>query len=116
MEEAIVSGGLEPLDVEVRNPTIVLSVRLDDATVRQLRVLARERGVRISDLLREAAGALAEEATKRPGRAPTPYDIAYLTTAVGVGSITPRTMAEVKAHDTGGPWSSGPRTSVSAAS
>ncbi len=115
MEEATVSGGVEALDVEVRNPTIVLSVRLDDATARQLRVLAHERGVRISDLLREAAGALAEDAAKRRGPAPMPYDIAYLTTAVGVGSLTPRTMTEVKAHDTGGPWSSAPRTSVSVA-
>ena len=104
---------LAPLDVEARYPTIVLSVRLDDATARQLRVLAHERGVRISDLLREAASALAEGSASRLGPTPMPYDIAYLTTSVGVGSIIPRTVAEAKGYGTEGPWSSVPITSVS---
>jgi Ribbon-helix-helix protein, copG family len=113
MEEAEATSDLEPLDIEVRSPTIVLSVRLDDATARRLRVLAHQRGMRISDLLREAASSLAEGATGKSSPVPMPYDIAYLDTAVGVGITTPRTVVEVKGYSVQGPWSSVPMTSVS---
>jgi hypothetical protein len=115
MGEAETTDRLEKMEIEVRNPTIVLSVRLDDATARQLRTLARERGIRISELLREAAVSLAESASKMAAAESTPYDVAYLNTALAVGVATRRTMPEVKAHDLDGPWSSAPITSVSAA-
>ena len=57
--EPAVEGELEPSDVELRNPTVVLSVRLDDSTARQLHKIAKRRGIRLSDVLREAAAAYA---------------------------------------------------------
>jgi predicted transcriptional regulator len=45
---------LDQVDIQVKNPTIVVSVRLDPATAQQLSQIARLRGQRISDLLREA--------------------------------------------------------------
>lgn len=114
MGEAEATNRLEPMDIEVRRPTIVLSVRLDDVTARRLRGLAQERGVRISELLREAAMSLAEGASTRAAPAPMPYDVAYLDTALGVGSLSPRTAPEVKGFRLEGPWSSTPLTSVSA--
>jgi hypothetical protein len=57
--EQPVERALEPVDVELRNPTVVLSMRLDDATARQLHRIAKRRGVRLSDVLREAAVAYA---------------------------------------------------------
>lgn len=50
-----VTSDLEPGNIEVRAPSVVLSVRLDEATGRQLHALAKRRGIRISDVLREAA-------------------------------------------------------------
>ena len=57
--EPTVEGEMEPSEIELRNPTVVLSVRLDDGTARLLHRLAKQRGVRISDVLREAAVAYA---------------------------------------------------------
>ena len=114
MGEAEATDRLEKMDIEVRSPTIVLSVRLDDATARQLRILAQERGIRISELLREAAVSLAEGTSQMAAAEPMPYDVAYLNTAFVVGGATQRTLHEVKAYDLDGPWSSAPTTSVMA--
>ena len=62
-----VEGALELADVELRNPTVVLSMRLDDATARQLHRIAKRRGVRLSDVLREAAVAYAATETSTLG-------------------------------------------------
>jgi hypothetical protein len=48
---------LEASDVELRNPSVVLSVRLDGATAKALHQLARKRDARMSDLLRDAVAA-----------------------------------------------------------
>jgi len=45
---------LEQIDVELRNPSVVLSVRLDGETAKALHQLARQRGARVSEALREA--------------------------------------------------------------
>lgn len=65
--DAPVERALEPADVELRNPTVVLSMRLDDATARQLHRIAKRRGVRLSDVLREAAAAYAATEASAPG-------------------------------------------------
>ena len=54
---------LEPMDVELRTPSVVLSVRLDAATARAVHDLARRRGARMSDLLREAVSAWVQNGT-----------------------------------------------------
>lgn len=46
---------LEESDLELTDPTIVMSVRLDNVTARRLHAAAKSRGVRVSELLREAA-------------------------------------------------------------
>lgn len=46
---------LEPSDLELRNPTVVMSVRLDNDTARRLHATASTRGMKVSELLREAA-------------------------------------------------------------
>jgi hypothetical protein len=46
---------LEELDIEVRSPSVVISVRVDNDTARQLHRLAKRRGVRVSEVLRDAA-------------------------------------------------------------
>jgi hypothetical protein len=46
---------LEPADIVVRDPSVVLSVRIDSGTARQLHTIAKQRGARISDVLRDAA-------------------------------------------------------------
>ena len=53
-------GALELEDVEVRSPSVVLSVRLDPETAKRLHRIAREQGRRMSDVLRDAAAALAK--------------------------------------------------------
>ena len=78
------SSELEPIDVELRNPTVVLSVRLDEATAKQLHRLARQRGVRMSELLRQAAGLFVEGAAKT--ERPVGYRIEFLDTRVAVGT------------------------------
>lgn len=55
-----VTEELEPLEVEVKAPTVVLSVRLDEATAKRLHAIAKRRGVRVSDVLRDAATAFGE--------------------------------------------------------
>ena len=52
---AVDAEDLEPVDIAVRDPSVVLSVRLDSGTARQLHAMARLRGSRISDVLRDAA-------------------------------------------------------------
>lgn len=103
---------LEPLDVEVRSATVVLSVRLDDATARRLRSLARQRGVRISDILREAADSIAAQAppTRMAGM---PYDVAYLNTAFTVEPVE-RTVSPVTNLSVDNAADPGPFTGVSA--
>lgn len=53
--DEVAGEDLEPVDIAVRDPSVVLSVRLDGDTARQLRAIARRRGTRISDVLRDAA-------------------------------------------------------------
>jgi hypothetical protein len=45
---------LEPIDVKLRDPSIVLSVRLPDRLARLLHAEAKARGVRMSEVLRIA--------------------------------------------------------------
>jgi hypothetical protein len=49
----------EELEIQVKDPTIVVSVRLDASTAKQLGQLAQIKGQRLSDLLREAVTAYA---------------------------------------------------------
>ena len=50
------SNEVQEIAIEVKAPTVVMSVRMDDRTARQLHRLARkQRGVRVSDVLRDAA-------------------------------------------------------------
>lgn len=58
---------LEPIDVELRNPSVVVSVRLDRDTAQRLSGLARVTGRRVSDLLREAASTYVAQGVERPG-------------------------------------------------
>lgn len=53
--DAVDAEDLEPVDIAARDPSVVLSVRLDSGTARQLHAMARLRGSRISDVLRDAA-------------------------------------------------------------
>lgn len=53
--EEVAAEDLEPVDIALRSPSVVLSVRLDGDTARQLHAIARLRGSRISDVLRDAA-------------------------------------------------------------
>ena len=112
MEETEASTTLEPLEVEVRNASVVLSVRLDETTARRLRVIAHQRGVRISDLLREAAVAFSQHASAS-SPVGMPYDVAFLGTAFIVEPVE-RTVSPFQ-HVTvsSGPMA-GPVTRVSA--
>jgi hypothetical protein len=67
---------LEPIDVEVRGPSVVLSVRLDGDTARALHALARRRSRRLSDLMREAAASLLRDSGSDSPR--------YLVSGAGV--------------------------------
>lgn len=49
------SNEVQEIAIEVKAPTVVMSVRMDDRTARQLHRLAKQRGVRVSDVLRDAA-------------------------------------------------------------
>ena len=75
---------LERVDVELRAPSLVLSVRLDEKTGRQLHRIARERGMRISELLREAATAYATAVEAERSR---PYAVEYGTQKVSFGVV-----------------------------
>lgn len=46
---------LEASDLVLRDPTVVMSVRLDNVSARRLHAVARNRGLKVSELLREAA-------------------------------------------------------------
>ena len=46
---------LEPSDLELRDPSVVMSVRLDNDVARRLHAAAKTRGLKVSELLREAA-------------------------------------------------------------
>jgi hypothetical protein len=50
---------LEEVDIEVREPTVVMSVRLDGGTAKAIAALARTKGRKVSDVLREAAASYA---------------------------------------------------------
>ena len=76
---------LEPVDVEMRSPSVVLSVRLDDLTARRLHGIARARGVRISDLLREAAVTLAASANREAG---PHYLVKYAQSRIALGTAS----------------------------
>jgi hypothetical protein len=75
-QPALDVSDLEPIDVEVRNPSVVLSVRLDGDMARALHGLARRRGRRLSDLMREAAANLLRE--------PTNDSVRYVVSGAGV--------------------------------
>lgn len=77
-----VNDELERVEVEVRSPSLVLSVRLDEPTAKRLHALARQRGVRISDLLREAATAYAVAAQTVQS---TPYEIGFARERIAIG-------------------------------
>ncbi len=57
MNREIEAGELEPADVVVRTPSVVLSVRLDEETARALKRIAGDRNLRMSDAVREAVSA-----------------------------------------------------------
>jgi hypothetical protein len=59
-ERGPVARHLEPIEVVSEPASVVVSVRLDNETARRLAKAARDRGVRLSDVLREAARAYAE--------------------------------------------------------
>lgn len=113
-----VEDRLERVDVELRSPSVVLSVRLDERTAKQLHELARRRHVRMSDLLREAAteyaAATAQDASRR-------YEVVYARhrLAVGVGSTislaTPRAQSTQDTGNVESGWGGGPQTQASAA-
>lgn len=54
---------LEPVEVDNRPTSVVVSVRLESDLARELTMAARTRGLRLSDVLREAARAF----SARPG-------------------------------------------------
>jgi len=84
----------EDLDVELRNPTVVLSVRLEEGVAKELHRLAKQEGVRVSDVLREAARLYA-----RTG--PAGKGVAYTVeggknVGIGISSITTQSPREVR--------------------
>ena len=87
-ERKVVSGGtdegmdLEQSDIELRNPSVVLSVRLDGATAKALHQLAVHRGERVSEVLREAVLACVRTGLIR--EEPN-YRMQYLGTEFSVG-------------------------------
>lgn len=74
---------LEQIDVELRNPSVVLSVRLDGDTAKALHQLARKRGERVSEALREAVVAWVASAA---AEAEPVYRATYLNKVVAVSS------------------------------
>ncbi len=75
-------GELIEVDIDVRTPTVVLSVRVDDETARQLHRLAKRRGVRVSDVLRDAAIEYAQ-AGWREGE--SSFEVSGLDVRVSIG-------------------------------
>ena len=78
---------LEQIDVELRNPSVVLSVRLDGDTAKALHQLARKRGERVSEALREAVVAWVASAA---AEAEPVYRATYLNKVVAVSSHSVR--------------------------
>jgi hypothetical protein len=78
---------LEPSDLELKNPTIVMSVRLDNQTARRLHVMAKLRGVNLSDLLREAAVHYLSTAV---GNTEDKYVVTGAITRLAVGGVSAR--------------------------
>jgi hypothetical protein len=91
-----VTSRFEPLDVEVRSPTIVLSVRLDEHTAKQLHRWAKQRGVRVSDVLREAA---VHYVKLGPHQSEVSYRVTGVAANIGLGVSAVTTEAPKEARD-----------------
>jgi hypothetical protein len=76
---------LEQIDVELRNPSV--SVRLDGDTAKTLHQLARKRGERVSEVLREAVVAWVASGA---AEAEPVYRATYLNKIVAVSSHSVR--------------------------
>jgi predicted transcriptional regulator len=74
---------LEPSDIELRDPSVVLSVRLDGPTAKALHQLARQRGERVSVLLRGAVVACVRSGFMEQD---LHYRVQYQRTAFAVGT------------------------------
>jgi hypothetical protein len=72
---------LVPVDVDNRPATVVVSVRLESDLARELTAFARGRGLRLSDVLRDAARSF----TDRQGTARTLNYLVEGATEVSVG-------------------------------
>lgn len=88
------SDRYEDLDVEVRTPTVVLSVRLEEEVAKELHRQAKQRGVRVSDILREAARQYARTASQASG-------VVYVVeggrnVGLGVSSVSTQSPREVR--------------------
>ena len=108
---------LERVEVELRSPTVVLSVRLDEETAKALHALARQRGLRISDLMREAATAFAASAPKDRSRSFV-FEYAGKRLASGVTSVNSqgtRLQTTSEPQDSDSEWSRGVRTEAALA-
>jgi hypothetical protein len=82
----------EALDIELRNPTVVLSVRLDEAVAKELHRWAKQRGVRVSDILRDAASQYA-----RVGPAEVSYTVGGgLNVGIGISSVSTEAAREAR--------------------
>lgn len=91
-----VTDRFEPIVVESKNPTIVLSVRLEEATAKELHRWARQRGVRVSDVLREAA---VHYAKVGPHQTDLSYRVTWGSVNVGLGVTAFATEATREARD-----------------
>jgi hypothetical protein len=114
MTKRIASAPPEPVEIELRSPTVVLSVRLDEATAKALHRIARQRGLKLSDVLRDAAVTYARYAADEPSRS-----VAYLDQRVGVGSAAARSEGRIVreqavSYGPESPWDQGPTTTVAA--
>lgn len=89
-----VTDRYDPLDVELRNPTVVLSVRLDEVVAKELHRWARQRGVRVSDILRDAA---IQYAKTGPEQADVSYTVrGGLNVGIGISSVTTEAPREAR--------------------
>jgi hypothetical protein len=88
------SDRYEDIDVEVRTPTVVLSVRLDEKVAKELHRQAKQRGVRVSDILREAARQYAQT-TPRPSGAVYVVEGGQ-NVGLGVSSVSTQSPREVR--------------------
>ena len=79
-------GNLEPIDIDSRPQSVVLSTRLDAALARELGALARSQGRRISDVLRDAAAAyLAEPRTHKGAVTSSFIELSSSTQTLSIG-------------------------------